>query len=386
MAAPVAGRHVHPILALQRAIGNHAVQGLLQRACACGGKSPEGECDECKLSRKASGESATGAPVPGVVGEVLRSAGRPLDAATQTLMDTRFHSDFSRVRIHDDARAAESASAVSALAYTVGHHVVFGQGHYSPTTAAGRRLLAHELTHVVQQSASGSASAQAFSIGPANSPAEREAEAMADAVTAGAPLPLISESSAAPLNRARLDGTGEKEAMLNLGSAKSLACCDTNACVDDTGGFDCDGFDCPTETGDKSAKNNLINRPKHKFSPHLKCDSKCDKDFKATYSGKEMVVAMPSGRRRKSKNQCGQTLGLCAKGKSLEVTVREFSNHDVWEASPGVWDAFGVNPDSKDKPDLFVSIYEQGNDPEMKDDPKCTPPAKPSPKKPKDKP
>ena len=129
-------------------------------------------------------------------------------------------------------------------------------------------------------------------------------------LTVGAPLPLISESAAAPLQRARLSGTDESEAILNLGSAKSLACCDTNACVDDTNGFDCEGFDCPTETGDKSAKNNLIDHPKHKFLPHLKCDSSCGKGFAATYTGKEMVVAMPSGRRRKGKDQCGQKLGL----------------------------------------------------------------------------
>jgi len=358
----------------------------LQRACACGGKSSEGECDECKLSRKTSGEAAGSAHVSGVVGKVLHSAGRPLDAATQTSMDTRFHFDFSRVRIHDDMPAAESASAVSALAYTVGHHVVFGQGQYSPTTAAGRRLLAHELTHVVQQSAAGATTAQPFNVGPANSPAECEADAIANAVAADTPMPLISRISTARLHRSRLAGTSANEPILNLGSAKALACCDLNACVDDTNGFDCDGLDCPKETGDKTAKNNLSSRPGHKFSPHLKCDSKCGKDFKPTYSGQELVVAMPGGRIRKGKNQCDQTLGLCAKGKSVEVTIREFSNHNVWEASPGVWAAFGVDPDSKSKPDLFVSIYDKNNDPDMKDDPKCTSQSKPIPQKPKARP
>jgi hypothetical protein len=429
----VEGRQAHPILHLQRTIGNQAVQRLLrqakpddlearsgnkevthdfsqilvhpkspanvqaklrvsapgdiyeqeadsvseqvmripdlqlQRACAGGGKSEEERCDACKLSRKARGESVGGAHVPGVVGEVLHTAGRPLDAAMQTSMGVRFHFDFSRVRIHDDARAAESASAVSALAYTVGSHIVFGPGQYSPATVAGQRLLAHELTHVMQQSASGSTTAQPFTVGPAHSPAEREADAIADAVTADAPISPISGTSGTRLYRKRLPGTGKNERILDLGSAKSLACCDAHACVDDTGGFDCSGIDCPKETGDKAAKNNSSKQPGHKFSPHLKCDSNCDKDFKPTYSGKELVVALPSKRRKKGKNQCGQTLGLCANGKSVEVTIREFSNHNVWEASPGVADALGVTPD------FHGSIYPQANDPDMKDDPNCTP-------------
>jgi outer membrane protein OmpA-like peptidoglycan-associated protein len=69
-------------------------------------------------------------------------------------MEDRFGHDFSRVRVHTDARSAESANAVGALAYTVRNHIVFGAGEYAPETTAGRRLLAHELAHVVQQGAS----------------------------------------------------------------------------------------------------------------------------------------------------------------------------------------------------------------------------------------
>ena len=83
--------------------------------------------------------------------ETLRSPGQPLDAATRVLMESRLGHDFSRVRIHADAGAAESASAVHALAYTIGRNVVFGEGHYAPGTPAGARLLAHELAHTLQQ-------------------------------------------------------------------------------------------------------------------------------------------------------------------------------------------------------------------------------------------
>lgn len=92
--------------------------------------------------------------VPPVVHEVLRSSGRPLDSATRAEMEPRFGHDFSQVRVHTDARAAQSARAVGAQAYTVGRHVVFGAGQHAPGTVAATRLLAHELTHVVQQGGS----------------------------------------------------------------------------------------------------------------------------------------------------------------------------------------------------------------------------------------
>ncbi len=90
--------------------------------------------------------------VPAVVDEVLRAPGRPLDGDVRTLMEPRFGHDFSRVRVHTGALAEASAQAVGALAYTVGNQVVFGNGQFDPSTRAGRRLLAHELGHVVQQS------------------------------------------------------------------------------------------------------------------------------------------------------------------------------------------------------------------------------------------
>src|SRR5512134_563730 len=88
---------------------------------------------------------------PPIVHEALRSPGQPLDAATRAFMEPRFGHDFSGVRVHTDARAAESARAVQALAYTVGRDIVFGDQRYSPQTSPGRRLLAHELTHTLQQ-------------------------------------------------------------------------------------------------------------------------------------------------------------------------------------------------------------------------------------------
>lgn len=93
--------------------------------------------------------------VPPIVNEVLASTGQPLDPVDRAQIELRFGHDFSQVRIHTDPLAIESAEAVSAKAYTVGRDVVFGRGQYTPETNDGKRLLAHELAHVVQQSRGG---------------------------------------------------------------------------------------------------------------------------------------------------------------------------------------------------------------------------------------
>ncbi|WP_221938229.1 DUF4157 domain-containing protein [Corallococcus sp. Z5C101001] len=99
---------------------------------------------------KAGGGTAR-ALAPPVVHEVLARPGRPLEPAARAAMEGRFGgADFSSVRVHDDARAAESALAVGAHAYAVGSDVVFAAGRYGPGTATGDRLLAHELAHTLQ--------------------------------------------------------------------------------------------------------------------------------------------------------------------------------------------------------------------------------------------
>jgi Domain of unknown function (DUF4157)/Prokaryotic homologs of the JAB domain len=91
------------------------------------------------------------AEIPPIVSEVLHSPGQPIDRATRAFVEPRFGHEFSQIRVHTDEKAADSARAMNALAYTSGRHLVFGAGQYSPATASGRRLLAHELTHSVQQ-------------------------------------------------------------------------------------------------------------------------------------------------------------------------------------------------------------------------------------------
>jgi hypothetical protein len=113
---------VRGLLSLQRMAGNASVNALLA------GEEPS--------------------PVHEVVGS---GGGSPLDAATRGFMESRLGHDFSDVRVHTGATAHESARSIGAQAYTAGTEVVFQSGMYQPDTEAGRRVLAHELTHVVQQ-------------------------------------------------------------------------------------------------------------------------------------------------------------------------------------------------------------------------------------------
>lgn len=185
--------------------------GAMQRQCACGQHTARGgECEACKKNRDGVLQRVAISPssvheVPPIVHEVLRSPGQPLDAATRAFMEPRFGHEFGRVpaiayrttlmpapsgigtpndrfeqearrtalnvmsqsppaavqgydfggvRIHTGSKAAESARAVNAIAYTVTDHLVFDTGQYAPQTSMGQELLAHELTHVVQQKAS----------------------------------------------------------------------------------------------------------------------------------------------------------------------------------------------------------------------------------------
>jgi hypothetical protein len=173
-------------------------QGILQRKCACGNHTVAGgECVECaknksglqrklaigasndpleqeadriadqvlstpirphiskqqpqirRYSQQATGDAGT---APASVDRVLASSGRPLEPVLRHDMEQRFGHDFSRVRVHSGAVAEQSARDVNANAYTVGHSIVFGTDQFAPAMHEGRRLIAHELAHVVQQS------------------------------------------------------------------------------------------------------------------------------------------------------------------------------------------------------------------------------------------
>jgi hypothetical protein len=221
---------------LQRSVGNIVVCGLVQRMCAeCakGGASCE-HChdeEEARVARmqRSTGDSsaamAAAAPsapsssssapsthvssafaVPSSVRAVLSQTGAPLPAETRAMMEVGFGQSFADVRLHSGAAAAQSAADVGALAYTVGGHIVFGAGHFDPGTARGSHLLAHELTHVVQQRyARVDLDKLALDDGPSSAP-EREAEAMATRVLAGDRAHLSPNGNAITLQRKMVEG------------------------------------------------------------------------------------------------------------------------------------------------------------------------------------
>jgi hypothetical protein len=174
----------------------HVPHPLMQRKCPCGGiAGPTGECAECRKRRLArenqnrnSRPERTDSHVPPIVNEVLHSSGQPLDPSTRAFMEPRFGHDFSHVRIHTNSGASESARAVNALAYTVGQDVVFAAGQYVPETTAGKKLLAHELAHTIQQNGLASQQTGDLTVTPPTHASEREADNAAQYVLkAGSP-------------------------------------------------------------------------------------------------------------------------------------------------------------------------------------------------------
>lgn len=167
----------------------------MQRKYACGAHAPgRAECDGCRrrrVQRKIA--SAASAPpdraIPSIVGKVLSSEGEPLRREERRYMEERFGQDFAAVRVHADARAAQSAREVGAQAYAVGQHIVLGQGMASIQGRSGRSMLAHELAHTLQQPSFTGMMPQVIS-DPAGA-SEHAAHAVADRVASGLRVPSM---------------------------------------------------------------------------------------------------------------------------------------------------------------------------------------------------
>jgi hypothetical protein len=115
--------------------------------------------DAPHIQRKADAVSNTSAPP--IVAQTLQSSNsKPLDSTTRQFMENRLGQDFSQVKVHTDASAVASAQAIKAKAYTSGQNIVFNAGQYAPETNQGKHLLAHELTHVMQQLSGGKSQIQ----------------------------------------------------------------------------------------------------------------------------------------------------------------------------------------------------------------------------------
>ncbi|MDH3446252.1 MAG: DUF4157 domain-containing protein, partial [Deltaproteobacteria bacterium] len=277
-----------------------AQPGLLQRKCECGGSAGfVGECSQCqserlrakplqtKLSinvpgdqyeqeadrvaeqvtgisnslgglhkshttsapmvrRQATENTAAMAEVPPIVHEELRSPGQPLDSDTRAFFEPRFGHDLSNVRVHTDMRAAESAQLVNALAYTTGWKVVFGAGQYAPGTMAGRKLIAHELTHVLQQRQG--LRAGSFGKIKEQSYAELEADRLADQIVAGQDLPwsMGKADSAVQLQAAGADSAAVARHIANINVNLNSP---QNVALEWSDGTQTTGIECSTGIG-----------------------------------------------------------------------------------------------------------------------------------------
>ncbi|MDF3308893.1 DUF4157 domain-containing protein [Rhodococcus sp. T2V] len=182
---------------------------LLQRKCAC-----HGECEDCRdkqLFRKPRQNYGSSYATRTVNRDVAHSAGHPLDGATRAYMEPSFGHDFSRVRVHTDTKAAESARAVNARAFTVGQCIYFDSGEYRPDTLSGKRLLAHELAHTIQQR-SADTGAQHFSpdrAAPESHHFEDEADHAAEKVLVGGSVPALGAASPGDAQRQGKDDKKE---------------------------------------------------------------------------------------------------------------------------------------------------------------------------------
>jgi len=192
----VAQRLADPVAVaeLQRSAGNGAVAQLLRDEDGGDARSP--------------------------VLDVIGQGGQPLDGATRLGMEQALDADLSTVRVHTDGAAAASARSVQAHAYTVGEDVVFGSGRYQPDTPDGQRMLAHELTHVVQQRSgpvAGTPTEGGISVSDPGDPFERAAESNADRIMSGHPGhesgPVAEAASPASMQRAA-DAPEEDESLL----------------------------------------------------------------------------------------------------------------------------------------------------------------------------
>jgi hypothetical protein len=158
----------------------------VSRKCEACEREDEGK--EALQLKPAGPAEATAGAAPPIVHEVLRSPGQPLDPATRAFMEPRFGHDFSQVRVHTDTKAAESARAVNALAYTVRGDIALASGQYKHETTEGRRLLAHELAHVVQQEGSVGHLAPASRTNASNAVGERVLRPKLEVSPAGNPF------------------------------------------------------------------------------------------------------------------------------------------------------------------------------------------------------
>jgi hypothetical protein len=181
------------------------ISPIVQRKCS--------HCEEEELQRKDAGENKSLSHAPAIVSGVIGSGGNKMDGGTKSFMESRFGYDFGNVKIHTDTVAAKSAQSINALAYTSGNSIVFNEGQYNPSTPNGQKLLAHELTHTIQQGA-----AKSLPIQRQAAPARRRT------IWLNIGFDSSAVADTATMQRLRASIAAEKAAIANCCSARNRDC------------------------------------------------------------------------------------------------------------------------------------------------------------------
>jgi hypothetical protein len=268
-----------------------------KNSCDC--KDPHNTAPPKVQLKSAHTSESSGVEAPSIVDEVLSSPGEPLGSSARAFFEPRFGRDFSAVRVHNEPRAVESAEIIGAQAYTVGNNLVFGQGRYAPDTVSGQRLLAHELSHSVQQTK-----------GPL-------------AVQRACDRNIFSEGTCQYLT-----------------THSRFICCDPT-----------NGLERPERSTDIEGKN----CPSHKFTPIFTCDANCPTALRRGCNDADNWMAIPGDKFTRA--ACNTTYTICANGRQTTGYVRDRSvTAASYEVSPGIQQALGATVGSS-----FVgAIYRPG--------------------------
>ncbi|MGH8905001.1 MAG: eCIS core domain-containing protein [Egibacteraceae bacterium] len=329
-----------------------------------------GEREETTLGRT----SARPAPscVPPVVHEVLRTTGQPLAPTTRAFFEPRLGHDFSHVRVHTDAKAAKSARAVDALAYTVGQHIAFAAGTWAPGSRTGMELLAHELVHTIQQRGEAPSNRALLTISEPADPSERSADYAARQLFAG-PAQQAADSTPAQIARqpedaepGSLDATDFELAVSPLevpkpappslfppgkrptlklrsfcnrtilaeGTCRDLALGSKWICCDRGRGYKRPGRTTSIAEPGKSC-------PSATWTPTFTCDNNCGTSLRKGCDDDDHWMAVPGQEFKLT--MCGDRYVVCANGSSTQGYVRDKSSTKTrYEVSPGIQKALGV--------------------------------------------
>lgn len=333
-------------------------QRLLAGSRATAPRAPRAARTDGSPRRGASTSRGTAPP--------LRSEGEALAPPLRSMMESRLGHDFRQVRVFHDDTAATSAADLGAAGYTVGSDIVFGAGQYRPQSRDGRRLLAHELVHVVQQERGAASEIQLQPLGdeePAD-PLEREADRIAAEVAEEAEEDVPIAAADGDKGKAKKTKPKKPKAepnpctrrILSEGTCGDLVrgskwiCCDPDGVKRPGRKKDIDGNDCPSET----------------FTPIFTCDNNCKTALEKGCDDNDNWMAIPPGKFKSS--SCGDTYTICANGKQTEGYVRDKSVTSVsYEVSPKIQKDLGVTVGDT----FYGSIYRPGAAQSTIDKDKC---------------